>query len=65
MYACVYNMMDPNLRMCLVSFELPRLNLGYYIYVVAMLVAFYLDFCWITWKSRYTCLTSCSGIPLW
>jgi hypothetical protein len=33
-------MMDPKLRICLVSFELPSLNLDYYIYVVAMLVAF-------------------------
>jgi hypothetical protein len=33
-------MMDPKLRMCLVSFELPLLNLGYYIYVVASLAAF-------------------------
>jgi hypothetical protein len=33
-------MMDPKLRICLVSFELPRINLGCYIYVVAMLVAF-------------------------
>jgi hypothetical protein len=40
MHAYVYNMMDPKLRICLVSFELPGLNLGCYIYVVATLVAY-------------------------
>jgi hypothetical protein len=40
MHACVYNMMDPGLRMCLVSIEIPSLNVGYYIYVVATLVPF-------------------------
>jgi hypothetical protein len=40
MYVCVYNMMDPKLRICLVSFEIPQLNLGCYIYFVATLVAF-------------------------
>jgi hypothetical protein len=33
-------MMNPKLTMCLVSFELSRLNLGCYIYVVATLLAF-------------------------
>jgi hypothetical protein len=33
-------MMDPKLRICLVSFEIPRLNLGCLLYVVAMLIAF-------------------------
>jgi hypothetical protein len=32
--------MDPNLRMCLDSIELPSLNLDYYIDVVATLVDF-------------------------
>jgi hypothetical protein len=38
--------MESKLRMCLVYIELPWLNLGYYIYVVATLVAllrFWLD----------------------
>jgi hypothetical protein len=39
-------MMDPKLRMCLVSIGFPRLNLGYYNYAVVTLVAllrFWLD----------------------
>jgi hypothetical protein len=35
-------MMDAKLRMCLVSFELSSLNLGYYIYVVTALVTLYM-----------------------
>jgi hypothetical protein len=39
-------MMEPKLRTCLVSIQLPRLNLGIYIHVVATLTAlhrFWLD----------------------
>jgi hypothetical protein len=39
MHACVYNMMDPKLRTCLVSIVLPWLNLDYLLYALAMLVS--------------------------
>jgi hypothetical protein len=39
MHACVYNMIDPKLRICLASIVLPGLNLGCLLQIVAMLAA--------------------------
>jgi hypothetical protein len=48
---------NPKLRICLVSFKLPCLNLGCYIYIVATLVAYIR--LWMAWKSNNHLFSSC------